>query len=116
VLATGADDFIRKPIPPGALFNTIRRWLRVVYLTVEEPARKTDFLGKAEARRLAVGLPEELLGKLNEALGELDLPAFNALLQEVSGHDQRLADGLGRLVQNYEISILQEILNTGREA
>jgi len=114
VLAAGADDFIRKPVRPSALFDAIRRWLRVAYVMGEEPAGRIDLPGKDEARRLAASLPDDLAGKLREALDALDLPVFQALLQKVSSHDRRLADGLRRLAQHYEIHILQEIIKPGR--
>ena len=116
VLASGADEFIRKPICADLLFRMIRKWLHVEYLHTEAPRGEPEVLRKEDAKTLVAGLPQALTGKLEKALTSLELRTFKALLEEVSGYDGRLADGLRRLANGYEINTLLEIFDRGLHA
>jgi PAS domain S-box-containing protein len=115
VLATGADEFIRKPILAEELFKKIQDRLHIAYRYAEEATGTAQAMDTASARAMAEALPQELTGRLRKALSLLDLPAFEALLEEVATHSPQLADELRRLANGYEMTLLVDILGQAAE-
>ncbi len=114
VLATGADDFMRKPVIAEELFDKIRNQLGLVYLYSEEEPPAPEALDRTEARKRSGRLSEDLADKLSRALSVLDLHTFKQLLPEVATHSPELANELRRLADRYEISALADILEEKR--
>jgi PAS domain S-box-containing protein len=115
VLASGADEFIRKPILANELFAKIQERLHIVFLYVEESQSMAASVDKSSAKSMAEGLPRELTGQLKEALTVLDLHTFEGFLPEVAKHAPQLAEALKQLSHGYEVSMLMDILGKGSE-
>jgi len=68
-------------------------------------------LDKCTILELMGTLPSALVDTMKEALSNLDIDHMKTLFREVNRHSPNLADSLQKLVDNYEIDMLSDILN-----
>jgi len=119
VLATGADDFVRKPFREDELFEKIKEQLRVEYVYAEEEAPEStspETPGPTPlTRESLVELPSELVDGIREATTRLDLRRLNGLIDRVAEYDVPLAEALRDLANRYEYEALSDLFQPGDE-
>jgi CheY-like chemotaxis protein len=97
VLATGIDDFVRKPYRLAEIFECLERHLGVRYRYAGTGAASAgEPVKPLEQQRLAA-LPKELRGALCDAVVSLDPERIAALIERVREHDAEL----GSLLETY---------------
>jgi len=99
VLATGCDDFVRKPFRAAEIFDVLARHLGVRFVYEDLPGR----LGAACAGdELNLGdMPAEWLASLRQATVEGDLDWMASLIEVVQERDPARAAALAELVHNF---------------
>ena len=119
VMATGADDFVRKPVIVEDLLALMANHLGLDYI-YEEPGLS----GQAEAApapdlpltpELLAELPADLVGALRAATFRSDDVAMKALIATLPADRSDLAATLGRLVRRFEWDTLDSWLSVRDE-
>jgi signal transduction histidine kinase/DNA-binding response OmpR family regulator len=87
LLASGMDDFVRKPYRPAEIFDCMVRQLGVRFIHIE--AQQTEPASSISLVRLA-GLPEELRLDLSEGLVLGNTELLEKLLIRIARHDSVL--------------------------
>ena len=108
ILASGCDEFIRKPLRENEVFDALAKHLGVKFLYTEEKAvgaKEIIDLRASDLQKLPPGLIRELL----TAVELLDRPLCLAVVSRVSGFDEKLADRLRDMVENFQY---RDILKT----
>lgn len=113
IFEAGVDDFIRKPVRSDELYENIRKYLGIEYVCGAALQSSKETLDKSTLLKLVKKMPLELLKAMDEALKNLDIDYIKTLLTEVDKHSPVLAASLKRLMDNYEIDMLSDILQTG---
>jgi signal transduction histidine kinase/ligand-binding sensor domain-containing protein/CheY-like chemotaxis protein len=98
-VAAGADDFVRKPFQPEAIFDCLSRHLGVRYTYQEAPAEGRVGALRPEALE---ALPKELRLELVDALILLDIDRITELIGRISEHDAALGVGLAGFAERFE--------------
>jgi len=111
IFEAGVDDFIRKPVRTDELYENIRRYLHIEYIYGLPLQSTKEDLDKCTILELMGTLPSALVDTMKEALSNLDIDHMKTLFREVNRHSPNLADSLQKLVDNYEIDMLSDILN-----
>jgi signal transduction histidine kinase/DNA-binding response OmpR family regulator len=97
VLASGFDDFLRKPYRPREIFDCMARHLGLKYVYGTSCwAHAGDPPATLKREQLA-SLPAALRDELEAALVSLDAKRIAMLVRRVSGHDAQLGVALGCL-------------------
>ena len=109
LLASGMDDFVRKPYRSSEIFDCMAKHLGVRYLYEGRPEPEDSFPANITPQMLA-GLPEALCQQLHSALESLDSAAIDAALQIVTAQDAALGKLLHRLVNNFDYPAILNIL------
>jgi len=113
-LASGADDFVRKPFKEADLLEAIRRVLGVEYVYEDEEQRRIEPTVSVGAAHDAVAtLPADLVDQLQDAAIKLASSRLKGLSEEVAAHDVSLATELEHLVDRFEYRAILKLL--GRE-
>ncbi|NRF72205.1 response regulator [Aquincola sp. S2] len=100
ILASGCDDFLRKPFREEALLEIVARHLQLRFeyeVPPPEHERGDDKLEAAMAE-----LPGALRDALAEALSQLDVEAIDRAIDAVAAHDARLGRGLAALAARFD--------------
>jgi predicted ATPase/signal transduction histidine kinase/CheY-like chemotaxis protein/PAS domain-containing protein/tRNA A-37 threonylcarbamoyl transferase component Bud32 len=110
VLASGCDDFVRKPFPEHLIFDKIAEHLGVNYVyedlspvAVAQPARAA-----LTPRDLAV-MPAEWIAQLRQAAIQVDAELIQQLLQQLPPTEVALAERLSELTQTFAFDELIEL-------
>jgi CheY-like chemotaxis protein len=105
ILATGCDDFLRKPFQEAELFALLQKHLGVRYVYEGEPAASLAPTLSAEQTIAALlSLPESLKMALEQALTQLDTQQVQQVVGHIRTHHPTLADTLTSLANNFEYS------------
>ncbi|GAB4381415.1 MAG: hypothetical protein Kow00121_39880 [Elainellaceae cyanobacterium] len=102
VLASGCDDFVRKPFQEQVIFEKMAEHLGIQYIYREESA-----LGSAEVVPIPIApddltiMPPTWLAQLRQAAIQVDATQIHQLLQEIPGTHAALARQLSHLTQHY---------------
>ena len=124
ILATGCDDFVRKPFREEEMFDLLTKHLGVRYVYEEvappllsevfdHPGRQED--DKELVERLAV-LPDEWMSDMQRAAILGDLGQMLHLLERIRVQDSELAEALAALTHDFEHErILMLIEKAGTE-
>jgi CheY-like chemotaxis protein len=99
VLATGCDDFLRKPFHEADLFDMMRKHLGLKFVYGEKPVSAPPTT-QPTVEALAA-LPRDLLVALEHALAQLDIKAIDHVMNDIRAHDVLLADALTALVKDF---------------
>lgn len=114
---TGADDFIGKPYKQDELFQRLADWLHVDYVYAEQEAVGTPDRNEAVEMSLTSmslsKLPHEILEQMEKALAGGYQDRLLMLIDQVKGHDERVAHGLRNLVVGFQYEKLIELLKGG---
>jgi CheY-like chemotaxis protein len=116
-LASGADDFVRKPFKEADLLGAIRRALRAEYTYEgETPPRGEPMVDVgAEAHDVSATLPADLVDRLHDAAIKLASSRLKALSEEVATHDASLAAELEDLTDRFEYRAILKLLGHEEE-
>jgi len=114
VLSAGCDDFMRKPIREGELFEKIAEHLgvRFVYEDVVVPqAASLGVSGLALTKKALRTMPSDWMAALRQAAIEADDVALLALIEHIEGEHAALAGALVSLVQHFRFDEIVEMTN-----
>ena len=111
-VASGCDDFMRKPFEESEIFDMLRIHLGLafVYEIEHQPTDSAQQPQHALTPEALAALPEKLLRELRTAADEISVAEMQTLIERISEHNASLADALTKLVQHYRFDILQEVL------
>jgi signal transduction histidine kinase len=114
-LASGADDFVRKPFKEADLLEAIRRVLgaEYTYEDEEQPRAEPTVSVGAATHDGGAALPADLVDQLQDAAIKLASSRLKALFGEVAAHDASLAAELEDLADRFEYRAILKLL--GRE-
>ena len=117
ILASGCDDFIRKPIDEHLLFDTISRHLGVRFIHQGPDSDDADILMddrslQATVERLA-GLPESLRDEMREAALNLDTARMHACIHSIESRDRSLARRLKELADEFRFDDILKMVSNG---
>jgi signal transduction histidine kinase/DNA-binding NarL/FixJ family response regulator len=109
IMATGCDDFIRKPYKNAEILDALSRNLGVRFICEEEitPSAATVELNAATL----TDLPGELLKELKQALAQLDIGAVNCAIEEIRGHHPSLADALAAMARELQFARMLRMIH-----
>ena len=110
ILGAGCDEFVRKPVQEGDFFEIIADLLEVEFIYTD--ATQAQVPGKASALTVEMlsKLPPELVSELRQAALVLDRAAMAELIERVAGHAPETAKGLQRLVDDFQLERIRELL------
>ena len=100
ILAAGCDDFIRKPYHFVEVLDALTRNLGVQFV-YEEEAAPAAVAAQVNTAALA-GLPDELLNRLAQALGRIDIGAVNRIIEEIRTAHPPLAEALAAIAKELQ--------------
>jgi CheY-like chemotaxis protein len=111
ILAAGCDDFVRKPFHEQEIFEAMAKHLgiRYAYEEVREQPEPVEPDVDLRPQQLAA-LPGELLGRLYQAVVELDEDRILVLAKKIKTIDAHLAASLAASVRNFALSPLLDLL------
>jgi CheY-like chemotaxis protein len=113
-LASGADDFVRKPFKEADLLEAIRRVLGAEYSYEGETQPQPEpTIGVGVAQDAVAALPPDLVDRLYDAAIKLASSRLKTLFEEVAVHDASLATELEDLTDRFEYRAILKLL--GRE-
>lgn len=103
-LKIGFDDFVRKPFTADDIFKTMRKHLgmRYVYERQSPIAARKSPIDDTPAPEALAQLPPEWLESLAQAASQADLIRISTAVDQIRGHNTRLADELSRLAKDYK--------------
>ncbi|MBD2071385.1 response regulator [Leptolyngbya sp. FACHB-671] len=117
IMATGCDDFVRKPIREALLLSKIAQHLGVRYLY--ESSSQTPLLQTTEAEHLTeikmpkhealLAMPSLWLEQLNEAALRGDRQQIYTLLDYIPDPDSSLKSALTTLVKNFRLDLIANL-------
>ena len=95
ILASGCDDFVRKPFREDQIFEVMAKHLNIKYVYEDDPGRvdspEQEFVlrpGQLDA------LPKEMVDRLYHAVVELDMEKTSALIAQITERDSALGGAL----------------------
>ncbi|WP_199316396.1 DAHL domain-containing protein [Chroococcidiopsis sp [FACHB-1243]] len=107
-VATGCDDFIRKPFRAEVLFEKMTEYLGVQYIYKEEEGRKAiDSTRNLHASSLQV-MPVEWIEQLRQAAICVNAKLLHQLIAQIPPSHASLAQSIAHLVDNFQF---EEIVN-----
>ncbi len=102
ILATGCDDFIRKPFRENEIFEALSRHLGVRYLYEEEKkTAQVATLKPLEVSKLK-DVPSDLLKELSDAVIRLDEQLCLEAAGKISDHNHELGEQLRRKIEDLQ--------------
>jgi len=115
ILATGCDDFVRKPFREEKIFEIMAQYLNVQYLYETVPLDKTGTLTEIESEQMLNSadldtLSDELLDELRQALRELDVEAVVSAINRIGKQESCLAKAMMFYADNFQYEQLAKFL------
>ncbi len=118
MLASGCDDFVRKPFREEDVFEAMAAHLGVAYV-YEDPAC-APFGAEpetADASRptpeMVQALPPDVRDELNLAVTTASLDRMAGALEKIRGTDPGLADALARMAEHFEYEAISALIGNG---
>lgn len=120
ILATGCDDFVRKPFQESVILNKIAEYLGVRYLYADEDSQQSEKPHSAAGERqpyLATEadlaeMPTAWINQVHQAAIRVSAKEIQALLQQIPSSQAALAESLTYLVNNYRFEEIIELTQT----
>lgn len=116
VLASGGDDFVRKPFREGVLLEKISQHLGAVYVYEEEQAtsksgsaNNSDNLLDDELKTYLAQMPVDWLERVHAAARDGSDDAILEVLEEIPNDHQRLEKALADLANNFQFQKIMEL-------
>jgi len=111
VMEAAIDDFVRKPYKPEEIFDCMARQLSVHYLYKQEDEKTEERQAVIQVTpEMLVGLPDDLITELQNAVRALDMEQTNVVLKRLSGANPELVNALQRLVEDMDFKKLKSLL------
>ncbi len=113
VIASGADDFLRKPLQESELFEKIRLLLKAEYIYSEEEIGTNSSPVPSSANdtpKALSALPEELRDKLHKAVLDGDYSLIIELIGRIGAHNSALAKNLMEMAEKFDFQKLLQLL------
>jgi signal transduction histidine kinase/CheY-like chemotaxis protein len=111
LLATGCDDFLRKPFREQTIFELLAKHLAVTYIYEEAPWAE-PVKPEAPATGTLAGLPPACLERLEQAVARSDMEEIEQAIAEIRAEDPSLAEILANLAHDFEyrqiLALIQE--------
>ncbi len=125
ILATGCDDYLRKPYRDADIFACLHRHLGLRFVYEEEKKSTSDPLTSSGHRNrqatiektltpeALAALPIEWVVRLEQGTRIVDLELLDSVIEQIRERDAFLADALTYLVEDYEygkiLTVIQEV-------
>jgi ammonium transporter, Amt family len=111
ILATGCDDFLRKPFQSEELFSLMTKHLGVCYTYAEtiSPTKSELSLSQLDSNSFD-SLSDELLLELQQSIMAIDLDKIEQILEKISEENQLLAQTINQYVSNFEYEHILQLL------
>jgi CheY-like chemotaxis protein len=105
VLASGCDDFVRKPFYEPVIFEKMAEYLGVQYVyansSVSESASRSIAAQSSLSAQDLESMPSEWIAALRQAAIQVDADLIAQLLQQIPSQHSRLAERLAELTNNF---------------
>jgi len=113
VIASGADDYVRKPYSEDEIFNAMARQLGVQYQYEEKEAEKSAYpdegMNLRVIKKMLTELPESLFSDLRSAVLLLDVELTREAIKHIEETKSELAEQLTHRLNDYDFSTLQKL-------
>ena len=109
VMASGFDDFLRKPFQEKDIFALMHKHLGIRFLYWQEDLQAAQ--AAPPQMNDMVALPPALSAQLRQALLQLNPKAIHDGIEAVRCHNERLAQGLAALAENFQYDRLWSLLD-----
>ena len=115
IMATGVDDYIRKPFRMEELFVVLKKCLGLSYVFSNDTAEisERNTLSSSGLEELLATLPHEVIQTMRTTVGEGDMPRLRELIGEAKKIDSVAAQKLLVLADQYDYEKLHELLGEG---
>lgn len=110
ILACGCDEVVHKPFKDYEIFESMARQLDIKYLFKDKGTEVLQKPGINLTAEMLAELPPDLLQTLDETTLALNMEAILEVIERISEHAPDTAGGLRRLVQNFQIDPIRELL------
>ena len=112
ILASGCDDYVRKPILKEEIFETIRKLLKLQLVCDDsEPSISNPNRFKLLTPEILQTLPDEIIAELKTKSMELDQQLLKELVQTIRDQGfEEIADALKILVDGFQFDRIQELM------
>ena len=116
ILAAGCDDFVRKPFREHDIFGVMAKHLGLRYVYEDSREKAVPVAPEVDIRpEQLTTLPADLLGRLYQAVVELDEDRTMALIEKIKTIDECIASGLDALARNLSYDTLLELLERSEQ-
>jgi CheY-like chemotaxis protein len=116
ILAAGCDDFVRKPFREYEIFGVMAKHLGLRYVYEDSREKAVPVAPDVDIRpEQLTTLPADLLGRLYQAVVELDEDRTMALIEKIKTIDECIASGLDALARNLSYDTLLELLERSEQ-
>ena len=113
VLKSGADICIRKPLSPEDVYEALGKLLDIRFLYADEPRTADTEQEPPPSMEALAALPEELIKAMRRAVEDGDIDELHTLVDRVREMNREVAEGLQKLVRQYDYAALSSLLSDG---
>ena len=113
VLKSGADICIRKPLSPEDVYEALGKLLGIRFLYADEPRTADTEQEPPPSMEALAALPEELIKAMRRAVEDGDIDELHTLVDRVREMNREVAEGLQKLVRQYDYAALSSLLSDG---
>ncbi len=114
VIASGCDDFLRKPYRETEIFDLMAKYLGLSYQYEQldvETVNKPNSAQKITLTATALShLPQTWLAQLHQAVVTLEVTQINQVIEQIKLEEPQLAAALTELAENFEYDRLLALL------
>lgn len=118
IMASGCDDFLRKPFREADVFNMLKKYLdlQFIYEEIGTAQAMTTRAGETPQISDFTAVPADLIDELRQATITAEMDQMLTVIDKISNHDPDLAFQLKTLTLNFEYKkIIALITNPGDE-
>jgi len=110
ILASGCDDFIRKPLEETEVFDALAKHLGVKFLYTKEKAAGAEEIIDLRASD-PQELPPDLIRELLSAVELLDRKLCLEVVSRISGFDEKLTDHFRNMIEKLQYPEILKVLD-----
>ncbi len=120
VIKHGCNDFLSKPFRESEIFEMVRKHLGVKYVfeganEAQKPANADKEMSAQSLAAAMNDLPGEIVLRLEEAMELSNIDMMDQVIKDIRIKDNKLANGLARLVENFAYDQILELINRSRK-
>ena len=116
IMASGCDEFVRKPFKDAVIFETLAKLLNLTYVYADLEENMVSAALPALAAEDLLGIPVELLQKLRSDAKIGHISGLEKTVEEITRYNQLVASSLLKMTQRYDYQgILALLLEEGTE-